>query len=267
MTAERSDGGVPEEFEQHYPAPSEQPVQVWVFCRLCRCRIQVRTVPTPALPFRCFCGYAGTLAKFDVFAAEEAARRFAGTFEQIYQATKELMQEAEMPLTRTARYSPEEVARFRAHVASVTDSVEEEVPLRLPGEDAASFGQAVRRFGDLINRARDVLARHEALSSLGVFAFARRAAVPEARRVCYQACEADLQIAGAVLAEATRRHRAGEPVALKFALIKRLVMLLTEDKQLPRALDVAVRGAQLGLPGYEERIQMLRAEIAKQGGR
>ncbi len=257
---------VPEEFEQRYPPPSHEPVQVWIFCRLCRCRMQVRTIPEPRLPFRCYCGYGANLAKFDVFADEDEARRFVGTFEEIYQTTKKLLQEAEMPMPTTRMYKADEVRRIKAGQSGTDDSTEEE-PEQEKGEDDKAFRAATRQFTDAVVKAKDVLERHEALAKLGSYAFARRAHFPDAKRVCHQACETDVQMAHEVVKEATRRWKRGEAVKLKFPTFKRLILLYVEERQLDRALEVAVKGAQLGLPGYDERVQMLRNQIAKQQGR
>ena len=257
-----------EEYEQKYEAGDSEPVQVWVFCRLCRCRVQIRTNPRPELPFRCYCGQQGTLERFDVFSEEDEARRFASTFEEIYQATKELLQGANMPIATTAHYSPEQMRALKDGTGdAVIDSAEEEAPPQMRTEDAeAGFKKTTRVLTDAVVRARDILEKHEALTQLGVYVFARRTHFADARRLCYQACESDVRMATDVVREAARRHRLGEQVRLRFSLFKRLIMLYVEDRQLERALQVAIRGTQLGLPGYEERIQLLRAQLAKQGG-
>jgi hypothetical protein len=256
-----------EEFEQKYETGGDEPVQVWVYCRLCRCRVQIRTKPTPELPFRCYCGQQGTLGTFDVFSEEDEARRFASTFEDIYQATKELLHGANMPMVTTGQYSPEQMRALKEGRDPVIDSAEEEAPPLMRTEDAeAGFKQTTRVLTDAVVRAHDILEKHEALTQLGVYVFVRRSQFADARRLCYQACETDVHMATDVVKEAARRHRLGQPVRLKFSLFKRLIMLYVEDRQLERALQVAIRGTQLGFPGYEERIQMLRAQLAKQGG-
>ncbi len=253
-----------EEFEQRYERNAKSPLQVWLFCRLCRCRVQVRTIPRPELPFRCFCGNAATLGKFDVFQDEEEARRFAKTFEDVYQTTKELMRGADMPMPQTQFYSAEDIKKIKAGIDpqaapdEVSDSSEEEP--RFTPEDGAGFKRASKELTDAVVKARDLIERHEALGNVARWAFARRS-LPEARRLAYQACESDLQIAASVVQEATRRYRSGEKLRLKFPTFKRLVQLLVEDKQLEKALGIATRAAQLGLPGYEEKIEALRAKL------
>ena len=103
---------IQEEYEQRYAPNPPAAVQVWVYCRLCRCRMQVRTLPAPELPFFCFCGNEGTLARFDVFTDEAEVARFAQTFEQLYQETKALMREAAMPMPKTRMYTAEEMKRL-----------------------------------------------------------------------------------------------------------------------------------------------------------
>src|SRR4051794_24803236 len=103
-----------EDFEQRYDANATEPLQVWIFCRLCRCRVQVRTVPRPNMPFRCFCGNAGAFTSFDVFRLEEDVVRFAKTFEELYQETKTLLREAEMPMPRTQVYKPGQLKKILA---------------------------------------------------------------------------------------------------------------------------------------------------------
>lgn len=257
---------VAEEFAQNYPPQGDEPAQVWLFCRLCRCRIQVRTLPRPELPFRCFCGYGATFAKFDVYTDEDECRRFAGTFEEIYQTTKKLLAEAEMPMPTTRMYRADEIRRIKA--GGHDDSTEEESEASQPDkEDEKSFRAATRVYTDAVVKAKDVLERHEALAKLATYAYTRRTQFQDAKRVCHQACETDVQMAHEVVKEATRRWKRGEPVKLKFPTFKRLILLYVEERQLERALEVAVKGAQLGLPSYDDRVQMLRSQIAKQQGR
>jgi hypothetical protein len=256
---------VNDEFEQRYDPVVREARAVWVYCRLCRCRMQVRTVARPELPFRCFCGNAGTLAKFDVFQDEEETRRFAGTFEDVYQTTKKLLKEAEMPLPETRMYRAEDIKRMKAGLDKerprhVDSSDEEAVPAVL---DAASYKKAAKALTDALARATGPLARHEALSALGTYAYACREQFPDARRLCYQACETDVGMAREVLADATARFKGGETLRLKFPLFKRLVLLLVEDKRLGEALEVAGKAVALGLPGYEEKVEKIRAQLAR----
>jgi hypothetical protein len=169
---------IEEEFEQRYAPDPLAPVQVWVYCRLCRCRIQVRTVPRPALPFRCFCGTSGTFAKFDVFASEPDAVRFATTFEELYQETKALLREAEIPVPQTRMYTPDEMRRLKAgeDVEAEAEADEEELP-RPKGatDDLPTFQRRARELTEAVQRATDPLARHDALGAIGRYAFAHRA--------------------------------------------------------------------------------------------
>jgi hypothetical protein len=258
---------IEEEYEQRYDARLAEPIQLWIFCRLCRCRLQIRTLARPNLPFRCYCGYAGTLSKFDAFEDEDAARRFATTFEDVYQTTKQLMKDAQLPVQNTQIYKPDVMARIKAGLptqhdqppSSLEASTEEEAPELDPNE----FRQTARDMTEAVTRARGVLERHEALSKVAVYAFPRRGMLPEARRLCYQACESDVHLATAVVHEATSRFKGGERVKLKFQAFKRLIILCVEDGELERALHVALRGQQLGLPGYEDKVEKLRAQIAR----
>ena len=263
---------IQEEYEQRYTPHPPAAVQVWVYCRLCRCRIQVRTIPRPDLPFRCFCGNDASLGRFDVFADEAEAARFAQTFEQLYQETKALMREAAMPMPKTRMYTAEEMKRLKAgeEVEPADEAAEPEEAesgeLARPAlavDDAPTFLRRSRELTEAVQRARDVVQRHEALSQVGRYTFSHREKHAEARRLCYQACYSDVSLARETLREATARYRKGERVVLRFPLFKRLVAMLVEDDQPERALEVALHAQSLGIPGYDDHVQRLRAEVAK----
>lgn len=237
------------ECTQKYPTNGNEPIQVWILCRLCRCRIQVRTVPRPNLPFRCFCGYAGTLSAFDVLVDEDETRRLAQTFEEIYQTTKRFLREADMPAPpKTAMYGANEVARI------LEESNE---------QDPAAFRAKLGELAAGIGRARDIIERHEALVALAEYADEQMGTFPEARAHLVQACRMDVEQASAVAREAVARHKRGQPVKLKFPTFRLLGDLMEEDGNLAGALEVASRAKALGLPGHEERISRLRAQIGR----
>lgn len=259
---------VEEEYEQRYAPSPPGPVQVWVYCRHCRCRIQVRTVPAPDLPFRCFCGTWGTFGKFDVFSDEEEVRRFAATFETLYQETKALMREADLPMPATRMYSADEMRRLRAgedvNVSRDEDGAPSgEHPKQGGTDDLEKFRQRCRDLTEMVQRATDPLQRHDMLGVVGRYAYAHRAVHAEARRLAYQACQSDVAAARAVLQEATARHRRGERVKLTFPLLKRYLNLLLEDKQPEQALEVARHVVSLGLPGYDEHVRKLEAQLGR----
>lgn len=270
-----------DDFEQRYSADLEEPVQVWIFCRLCRCRVQVRTIPSPTLPFRCFCGNTGTFAQFDVFAREDDVVRFVKTFEELYQETKLLMQEAEMPMPRTQTFKPGELMRLMSQgtpeqaqepshsgerrLSSSLEQTMDEVSSEVggPEEVAERYESQVRALTNAVQKAADVLARHDALTALGKFLYPRRKQVADAKRLCYQACEAQVASARDVLQEASARWKQGEKVQLSFPLFKRLVALLSEDGKHEKALEIAQRAAALGIPGYDERVAKLRQKLGR----
>lgn len=261
---------IQEEYEQRYAPDPPAAVQVWVYCRLCRCRIQVRTIPRPDLPFRCFCGNEATFARFDVFADEAEVTRFAQMFEQLYQETKALMREAAMPMPKTRMYTADEMRRLKAGEQVEPEEGGEREPEsgefprpQLATDDAPTFLRRSRELTEAVQRARDVVQRHEALSQVGRYTFAHRERHAEARRLCYQACYSDVSLARETLREATARYRKGERVSLKFPLFKRLITMLCEDQQPERALEVAQHAQSLGVPGYDEHVARLKAEVAK----
>jgi hypothetical protein len=262
---------IQEEYEQRYVPNPPAAVQVWVYCRLCRCRIQVRTIPRPDLPFCCFCGNDATLGRFDVFTDEGEIARFAQTFEQLYQETKALMREAAMPMPKTRMYTADEMRRLKA--GEEVEPPEQPEPAReaesgeharpaLSTDDAPTFLRRSRELTEAVQRARDVVQRHEALTQVGRYTYAHRAVHAEARRLCYQACYSDVSLARETLREATARYRKGERVLLKFSLFKRLVSLLLEDDQPERALEVALHAQSLGIPGLDDHVPRLRAQVA-----
>jgi hypothetical protein len=269
---------IQEEYEQRYVANPPAAAQVWVYCRLCRCRMQVRTIPTPDLPFCCFCGNDATLARFDVFGDEAEVTRFAQTFEQLYQETKALMREAAMPMPKTRMYTADEMRRLKAGEdveepaspepagSDVSERDAESGEFARPSlgstDDAPTFLRRSRELTEAVQRARDVLQRHEALAQVGRYTYAHRTVHAEARRLCYQACYSDVSLARETLREATARYRKGERVVLKFSLFKRLVAMLVEDDQPERALEVAMHAQSLGIPGYDDHVSRLRAQLA-----
>jgi len=240
---------VESEYTQKYPATGNEPLQVWIYCRLCRCRIQVRTVPRQNLPFRCFCGHAGTFAEFDVFQDENEVRRFAQTFEEIYQTTKRFLREADMPAPpKTAMYGANEAARILAE-SNETD----------PDAFRARLGELAQAIG----RAHDVIERHEAFVALAEYADEMIGNFPEARAHLVQACRMDVEQASAVAREAVARHKQGKPVKLKFPTFRILADLFEEEGNLAGALEVASRAKAIGLPGHEERISRLRTQVGQ----
>lgn len=248
------------EFEQRYAPRPPAPVQVWVYCRHCRCRIQVRTIPEPTVPFRCFCGTAGKFAQFDVFSDEDEVRSFASTFETLYQETKALMRGADMTMPRTAMYSADEMRRLLSSDEASGGGEITRVPAS-DQDDLETFRRTVRELNEKLRRATDLLQRHDLMGELGRHAYTHRADHPEARRLCHQVCENDLAIAREVLREATERHNRGVEVRLSFPLFKRYLNLLAEDGQLQKALEVARHVVGLGLPGYEEQLKKLEARL------
>jgi hypothetical protein len=271
---------IQEEYEQRYAANPPAAVQVWVYCRLCRCRIQVRTIPTPDLPFRCFCGNEATFARFDVFTDEGEVARFAQMFETLYQETKALMREAAMPMPKTRMYTADEMRKLKSgelvepadetSASSDEGSGEREAPESgefprpvLATDDAPTFLRRSRELTEAVQKARDVFVRHEALNAVGKYTFTHRERHIESRRLCYQACYSDVSLARELLREATARFRRGERVVLKFSLFKRLITLHCEDDQPERALEVALHAQSLGIPGYDDHVLRLKAQVAK----
>lgn len=240
---------------QEYDATVSEPVRVWVFCRECRCRLQVRCVPRPELPFACLCGQQGTLAEFSVFDREERAKEVSGAFEVGYQAAKEALSSM-MTFKKTRMYSvPAEVGSL---LDESSDGSDRYAPK--PFETEAEYQEQIDGLlARLEGSQKDVLARHEALTEIVRFTFPRRQLRSAAKAYCVRACQADLQQLDALVRQVQQARKVGATVRLTIPAFRKLIQIHQEDGNIPAALAVAVRARASGMPGFEETIAELKA--------
>ncbi len=182
-----------------------------------------------------------------------------------------------MPMPRTQTFKPGDLQRLMAQESqdpeksgrrgppSSMEQTMDEVTSEVGAvEDVAErYEVQVKHLTAAVQKATGILERHEALTVLGKYLYPRRKQLAEAKRLCYQACEAQVSSARDVLREASLRWKQGEKVQLSFPLFKRLVALLQEDGKLEKALEVAQRAAAIGIPGYDERVAKLRAKLGR----
>lgn len=236
---------------QEYDFTVEAPVQVWVFCRKCRCRLQVRMVPRPSLDFACLCGAHAPLAGFDVFDDEDRAREVAEQFELAYQATKEALSPI-IPMHQTSMLSAELVASLKAGMEAsgsgeISAMGEHEPP---PNETEDAYqARLAELMADVQAAGTDLLARHDALNAVARFGFERRHLRHAARTVCIRACEADLskihELIQAVRATRSTNRR------LKLPAFRQLVDIFKETGDVRRAREVAMMAKSVGMPGFD----------------
>lgn len=241
---------------QEYDPTVSEPVRVWVFCRDCRCRLQVRMVPRPTLPFSCLCGNRGALGDFDVLDREERAREVAETFEVAYQATKEVLSPI-MTMKKTRMYHSS--GDFRALLEQKSEATPAADERHAPAafESEAEYKTTLGRLmGALDAAGNDLVRRHEALTEVAEFAFPRRHLRSASRAFCVRACEADLQQIEALI----RVVRQTAPkTRLRFPSFRFLIKIHQEAGDLNEALRVAIRAKTTGMPGFEETIAELKA--------
>jgi hypothetical protein len=248
--------GAQENLQEYDPTVSD-PVRVWVFCRDCRCRLQVRMVPRPALPFACLCGKRGALADFDVLDQEARAKEVAETFEVAYAATKEALSPF-MDLQKTRMYnSGEFAALLESEEAAPLEAKKEERFPPQPFESEADFqGQLDTLMKALDGAGGDLLARHEALTDVAEFTFARRQLRSAARAFCVRACKGDIDQIRALIAAVSQSNPGAR---LRFPSFRMLITIYEEAGDLKTALRVAKRAQRVGMPGFDAVIDRLKA--------
>lgn len=260
---ETSDQG----FVQDYDVGRKQ--ELFIYCRLCRRIFPVLFKPRPTVRLRCTCGHEAPLSELDVFRTERAAREHATFYEKVYQAAKSALRDAGIPLPPSGKFR---LADFMAPgtVTSADTPDEDESDIRSsyrePSDesDVTPAGLSARLDG-LIARLegeKEPFARHEALSELIEWAYVRRHRDARARERLLAACKEDMALAPMLVEEVRRRLKAGgERVRLSFTSFKHLALVHEEDEALHEALAVVERAARLGLKGYAERAEELRARI------
>jgi hypothetical protein len=241
---------------QEYDPTLTAATRVWVFCRECRCRLQVNLVPRPNLPFACLCGHGGTLAEFDVMEREERAKEVAELFEVAYQASKEILAPI-MDFKKTRMFS----GRFASLVQSVKGGGESEEQLTAHSP-AAHESEAVyqAKLADLMatldSAGAHPVARHGALNAIAEFTYERRHLRSASRAFCIRACESDHELLEALF-ETIRKTN--PDARLRLPSFKFLVEIYKEAGDIKKALRIAKRAQLIGLPGFDQRIEALEA--------
>ncbi len=232
-------------YHQDYDPTAATKQEIYIFCRDCRKAFRVKVKARPRVKVRCTCGHAGRLEELDVFSDKEAAREFAVFYTSIVRDVKNVLRANDLPVPDSGR--------FTGNGPQVAVQQADEHPRS--AEITALRQKALA--------AEDVVERHELLSELITLTFSCRKLVTGALEQCLDACRVDLSLVPMLVQEGKRRRKAGNPIRLTFTCFKHLSILLEEAGELDQALDVAEQGKSLGLKGYDERIERLRAELGR----
>lgn len=259
MPKKESDEG----FVQDFDLGKKQ--ELYIYCRLCR-----RTYPVMFRPrkteqrMRCLCGNEAPLTQLDVFRTQKDAEEHAGFYERVYQAAKNALREAGLPIAPSGKFKLEELdgdtgPTYEQDASDITSSYLG--PIEDSDVDASSMEARLEDFGEQVRDTRnrgDLLAYHDVLTELIEWTYCRRHKHERALAWFLKACREDIALASAVVSSARQAARAGRKVKLTFSSFKHLVIHLEEDGQLTEAAQIAEQAAELGLAGYRQRAQELR---------
>lgn len=253
-------------FVQDYDVGRTQ--ELFIYCRLCRRIFPVQFKPRPTVRLRCTCGHEAPLVELDVFRTDRGAREHAAFYEKVYQAAKTALRDAGIPLPPSGKFR---LADFMepGTVTSADTPDEDESDIRSsyrePSDESdvtpAGVSARLDRFIARLDEVQEPFSRHEALSELIEWAYVRRHRDSRTRERLLAACKEDMALAPILVEEARRRLKTGERVRLSFTSFKHLALVHEEEDALREALAVVERAAKLGLKGYAERAQELRARI------
>lgn len=245
-------------FVQEYELGRHQ--ELVIYCRLCRRTFPVAFKPRPGARLRCLCGHMAGLNELDVFRSEEAAREHASFYEGLYQAAKQALREAGMPIPHSGKWRLADGADGWAAgpVPSDEQQVDDEVT-----ESSDLTVLQLTEFDDALSRTQDPLERHQILSELIEWAFLRRDGARLIRERLRSACREDIALSDQVVARVKELLRRGEKVRLTFTSFRHLALDLEEEGRLAEALEIVERARALGLKGYDERAARLRELIGE----
>jgi hypothetical protein len=262
MSLSPSDEG----YIQDYDLGRQQ--QLFIYCRMCRSTFPVAFKPrTKKVKLRCLCGHEAPLGELDVFRSKADVDEHAAFYERVYRAAKDALRDAGIPMPPSGKYKRvEEVAEDSGFTSFQSEEDESDIRWAYQPEDESEHDAAALRgrlseLEEEIRGAGDLMQRHEALSRLVEWAYCRRHFDEAVYTRFRHACIEDIKIAREVTQEARRRKKRGEQVRLKFTSFKHLVIDLRENQDYEAALRVMERAAALGLKGYAEKAQRLRARI------
>ncbi|MCA8923745.1 MAG: hypothetical protein KDD82_18190 [Planctomycetes bacterium] len=261
-------------FVQDYDLGESQ--ELYVYCRLCRRTFPVRFKPKSAeVRLRCLCGEEQPLKNLDVFRTAELAKEHAAFYERVYQAAKEALRDAGIPLPPSQKFRRvSDIGRIDDLSHSYNDledqsditsayrdpSSEERPSLKDVEEALAEYAE---RKQEAISR-KDIFAYHEILSEEVLWTYERRHLSEAALAAFVEACEEDIRRARQLIAWAKSRRTRGEPVRLSFTSFKHLLRHYESEGELERALEVAEQAVDLGLP-YRDQARDLRGALRRLG--
>jgi len=254
-------------FNQEYDPHAKTATRLTIYCRLCRRIFPVTFKARPQARLRCLCGHEAPLAELDVFGSEDKAKEFAGLYEKLYQAAKQALRDANLPVPPTGRFSkirdgedpPSDIASVSASAEDMSDITSSYVGDGSDERENAAEHEAELR--EAVSAAKGVLARHDALTELVEHLYCIRHTEGGVLERFVAACREDMALAKDVVAEATRRKKAGEKVRVTFSSFKHLAIALEDEGDPAGALAVCEAAKALGLGGYDERATRLRSAL------
>lgn len=241
-------------FYQEYEVGSAAQ-KVVIFCRMCRRNFPCRIPGNERARVKCLCGHDGRLAEFDVFESKERAKDFAVWYGRIMGAVREQLEGANFG------------ARPGSDSGASSDLIDSVVDGAVDG--TADYQQQAASLEAQLAAAEaggDVLEVHEVLTEFIALTYKVRIQISTARKRCVELCRRDIDLVPEILrAGRERQSESGEFPRLAFSSFKHLAIILEEDGELAEALAVSRQAKDLGLRGYEERIDRLQRTIELAG--
>lgn len=258
MAKKESDEG----FVQDFDLGKKQ--ELYIYCRLCR-----RTYPVMFRPrkteqrMRCLCGNEAPLTQLDVFRTQKDAEEHAAFYERVYQAAKNALREAGLPIAPSGKFKLEELdgegPTYEQDASDITSSYLG--PIEDSDATSESMEARLEEYGERVRESRnrgDLLAYHDVLTDLIEWTYCRRHKHERVLTWFLKACKEDIALASALVSTARQAARAGRKVKLTFSSFKHLIIHLEEEGSRSEAAQVAEQAAELGLAGYRQRAQELR---------
>jgi hypothetical protein len=255
-------------FSQEYDPKAKDPASLTIYCRLCRRIFPVTFKPRPQSRLRCLCGHEAPLSELDVFQGEGRARDFASLYEKLYQAAKQALREANLPVPPTGRLDMirdgDEPPSDVSHPSEDNPEDQSDIASSYVGDGSDDREDAREREHELrasVDAATDVLAKHDALSELVEHLYCIRHTGEDVLARFLAACREDMALAKVVVKEASRRKREGKRVRVTFTSFKHLAIVLEDEGDAHAALSVCEKAMALGLKGYDERAARLKSAV------
>ena len=262
-------------FVQDYDLGEDQ--ELYVYCRICRRTFPVRFKPkSDRTRLKCLCGEEAPLKNLDVFRTAELAKEHAAFYERVYQAAKEALRDAGIPLPPSQKYRRvSDLGRVEEFSQGYNDA-EDMSDITSAYQDPSSetrpsledVEEALEEFAARKHAAisqKDIFEYHEILSEEVLWTYERRHMSPRALEAFLEACQEDIRRARQLIAWAKSRRKRGEPVRLSFTSFKHLLRHYEGEGELEKALSVAENAVDLGLGTYRDSARELRGALRRLG--